>query len=130
MSEALDLKTTGQASDAELIAELGRARGRIRAEIAKRVVGQAAVIDQLLVALAGRLVGRLRTADTAARLGGDEFAVLLEDGGDEGMTAADVAGRILETLEEPFDLDGTEVYARACIGISVADPESDRKSVV
>ncbi|TMK19061.1 MAG: EAL domain-containing protein [Actinobacteria bacterium] len=80
--------------------------------------------DQLLVALAGRLVGRLRTADTAARLGGDEFAVLLEDGGDEGMTAADVAGRILETLEEPFDLDGTEVYARASIGISVADPQS------
>ena len=54
MSEALDLKTTGQASDAELIAELGRARGRIRAEIAKRVVGQDAVIDQLLVALFSR----------------------------------------------------------------------------
>ncbi len=54
MSEALDLKTTGQASDAELIAELGRARGRIRAEIAKRVVGQHAVIDQLLVALFSR----------------------------------------------------------------------------
>src|SRR5512132_4257040 len=79
--------------------------------------------DQLLVALAERLVGRLRTADTAARLGGDEFGVLLEDGGDEGLTAADVAGRILETLEEPFDLDGTEVYARASIGISVAEPD-------
>jgi diguanylate cyclase (GGDEF)-like protein/PAS domain S-box-containing protein len=79
--------------------------------------------DQLLVALAERLVGRLRTADTAARLGGDEFGVLLEDGGDDGLTAADVAGRILETLEEPFDLDGTEVYARASIGISVAEPD-------
>jgi diguanylate cyclase (GGDEF)-like protein/PAS domain S-box-containing protein len=79
--------------------------------------------DQLLVALAERLVGRLRTADTAARLGGDEFGVLLEDGDDDGLTAADVAGRILETLEEPFDLDGTEVYARASIGISVAEPD-------
>jgi diguanylate cyclase (GGDEF)-like protein len=79
--------------------------------------------DHLLVALAERLVGRLRTADTAARLGGDEFGVLLEDGGDDGLTAADVAGRILETLEEPFDLDGTEVYARASIGISVAEPD-------
>ena len=79
--------------------------------------------DQLLVALAERLVGRLRTADTAARLGGDEFGVLLEDGGDDGLTAADVAGRILETLEEPFHLDGTEVYARASIGISVAEPD-------
>ena len=42
-----------------------------------------------------------------------------EDGGEEGMTAADVAGRILETFEEPFLLDGTEVYTHASIGISV-----------
>jgi diguanylate cyclase (GGDEF)-like protein/PAS domain S-box-containing protein len=80
--------------------------------------------DQLLVEISSRLVGRLRTADTAARLGGDEFAVLLEDGGEEGMTAADVAGRILETFEEPFLLDGTEVYTHASIGISVAEPEA------
>jgi MoxR-like ATPase len=40
--------------DAELIEELGRARGRIAAEIAKRVVGQDAVIDQLLIALFSR----------------------------------------------------------------------------
>jgi diguanylate cyclase (GGDEF)-like protein/PAS domain S-box-containing protein len=80
--------------------------------------------DQLLVEIAGRLVGRLRTADTAARLGGDEFGVLLEDGGEEGMTAADVAARILETFEEPFLLDGTEVYTHASIGISVAEPDA------
>jgi diguanylate cyclase (GGDEF)-like protein/PAS domain S-box-containing protein len=80
--------------------------------------------DQLLRELGERLVGRLRTADTAARLGGDEFAVLLEDGGDEGLTAADIAQRILEMLEEPFQLDGTEVFARASIGISVAEPDA------
>src|SRR5256714_14644413 len=54
MSEALDLDTPPRASDAELIAELGRARNRVRAEIAKRVVGQEGVIDQLLVALFSR----------------------------------------------------------------------------
>ncbi|HZX64163.1 MAG TPA: AAA family ATPase, partial [Myxococcales bacterium] len=43
-----------RASDEELIQELGRARTRIRTEIAKRVVGQDAVIDQLLVALFSR----------------------------------------------------------------------------
>jgi len=78
--------------------------------------------DQLLRELGERLVGNLRTADTAARLGGDEFAVLLEDGGDEGMTAADIAQRVLEMLEEPFHLDGNEVFARASIGISVTGP--------
>ena len=41
-------------SDAELIEELGRANGRIKAEIAKRVVGQERVIDQLLIALFSR----------------------------------------------------------------------------
>src|SRR6266853_1090671 len=41
-------------SDAELIEDLARARARIRAEIGKRVVGQEAVIDQLLVALFSR----------------------------------------------------------------------------
>ena len=42
------------ASDAELIQELCRARGRITAEIAKRVVGQERVIEQLLIALFSR----------------------------------------------------------------------------
>jgi MoxR-like ATPase len=40
--------------DAELIEELARARGRIASEIAKRVVGQEAVIEQLLIALFAR----------------------------------------------------------------------------
>ena len=40
--------------DAELIQELGQARKRIAAEIAKRVVGQDAVIEQLLIALFSR----------------------------------------------------------------------------
>ena len=78
--------------------------------------------DQVLRDIGERLLGNLRTADTAARLGGDEFAVLLEDGGEEGMTAADVAERILSMLDEPFLLDETEVFVRASIGISVAEP--------
>src|SRR5512138_1754567 len=41
-------------SDAELIEELARARARIAQEIGKRVVGQDAVIEQLLIALFSR----------------------------------------------------------------------------
>src|SRR6476469_9158571 len=43
-----------QPGDAELIAELGRARARISSEIAKRVVGQEQVIEQLLIAMFSR----------------------------------------------------------------------------
>ena len=49
--EAVARDGVARVSDEELIQELGRARTRIRTEIAKRVVGQDAVIDQLLVAL-------------------------------------------------------------------------------
>jgi len=54
MSEALDLKTTGQASDAELIAEL-RPRAQPHPRRDREARGrQDAVIDQLLVALFSR----------------------------------------------------------------------------
>jgi diguanylate cyclase (GGDEF)-like protein/PAS domain S-box-containing protein len=80
--------------------------------------------DRLLADVGERLRQTLRAADTAARLGGDEFAILLEDSG-EGIQAADVAERILRSLEEPFALDGSEVYVRTSIGIAISDGEGD-----
>ncbi|MDH5224789.1 MAG: EAL domain-containing protein [Actinomycetota bacterium] len=76
--------------------------------------------DQLLSEVGERLRGCLRTADTAARLGGDEFAILLEDS-DEGITAADVAERIMLLMEDPFTLEGKEVFVRASVGIATVD---------
>lgn len=80
--------------------------------------------DRMLAEVGERLRHCLRAADTAARLGGDEFAILLEDGG-EGLGAADVAARILETLEGPFHLGDTQVFCRASIGIATADRDRD-----
>src|SRR5712672_2637247 len=54
MSEFAINGALGTASDAELIEELARARTRIAQEIGKRVVGQEAVIEQLLIALFSR----------------------------------------------------------------------------
>jgi diguanylate cyclase (GGDEF)-like protein/PAS domain S-box-containing protein len=79
--------------------------------------------DRMLAEVGERLKMSLRQADTAARLGGDEFAVLLEDGGD-GVDAAEVAARILASLEGPFHLEGKEVFARASIGIATADAQT------
>ncbi|HEY7948990.1 MAG TPA: EAL domain-containing protein [Acidimicrobiales bacterium] len=71
--------------------------------------------DELLVAVAERLLPTLRGDDTLARLGGDEFAVLtlgVPDGGEL------VARRILEALRPPFAVGGGDVSVSASIGVA------------
>jgi diguanylate cyclase (GGDEF)-like protein/PAS domain S-box-containing protein len=78
--------------------------------------------DQVLQEVARRLQTEIRAGDTVARFGGDEFAVLL-DGIDSSSEAAEVAGRILQALEERFEVDGKPVFPRASIGICLAGDE-------
>jgi diguanylate cyclase (GGDEF)-like protein/PAS domain S-box-containing protein len=80
--------------------------------------------DQLLVAAARRLQGCLRPTDTAARLGGDEFAVLLERVTDAEAAAA-VAGRVLDTLHQPFGLNGRTIPIKASLGVATGRPGTD-----
>src|SRR4051794_8319049 len=81
--------------------------------------------DELLVLVAGRLRRSLRPSDTAARFGGDEFAILLEDL-DTSNAAEVVAQRVLDSLREPFAIQGQEVLVGASIGIaSSGHPGSD-----
>ena len=81
--------------------------------------------DRLLVAVADRVRGCVRSGDLAARLGGDEFAILLADGGDlaEGIA---VCRRILEALQAPLQIDGQELTIGASVGIAAARAESER----
>jgi diguanylate cyclase (GGDEF)-like protein len=72
--------------------------------------------DELLVAVARRILACLRGSDTAARLGGDEFVVLLEDVQSTAEAVA-VADRITEAFRTPFAIVGREVYVSASIGI-------------
>jgi diguanylate cyclase (GGDEF)-like protein len=72
--------------------------------------------DELLIEVANRLRSCLRLTDTAARLGGDEFAVALFDVGEQ--EAPKIARRILDLLQEPFEVLGKEVFVDASIGIS------------
>jgi diguanylate cyclase (GGDEF)-like protein/PAS domain S-box-containing protein len=81
--------------------------------------------DRLLVAIARRLRGRVRAEDTAARLGGDEFTILLE-GVQSSSDALEVAEQIKRSLEEPFTLEGREVFATASIGIALGTPGRER----
>ncbi len=74
--------------------------------------------DQLLAAVATRLTGILREADTVGRLGGDEFVVLVE-GASLAAGAEAVADRILDALKAPFAMpEGVPLTIRASIGIA------------
>ncbi|HEY7509702.1 MAG TPA: EAL domain-containing protein [Vicinamibacteria bacterium] len=74
--------------------------------------------DLLLQQVAGRLTGVLRAGDTVARLGGDEFTLLLP--GVQGPAESErVAGKVLDTLREPFRLEGRELFVTASMGISL-----------
>src|SRR5712691_4864544 len=103
--------------DAELIEELSRARGRIAAEIAKRVVGQEEVIEQLLIALFSRghclfvgVPGLAKTllistlADEINRTPPKTQAALLQAMQEHRVTAG---GRTYP-LEEPFLVFATQ----------------------
>lgn len=75
--------------------------------------------DLLLREVAQRLRGVVRASDVIGRLGGDEFVVLLSRIPDPG-DAAQVAEKILATLNEPFSLAGDEVQSPASIGVALS----------
>ncbi|SDT76039.1 PAS domain S-box-containing protein/diguanylate cyclase (GGDEF) domain-containing protein [Streptomyces sp. TLI_053] len=74
--------------------------------------------DQLLIAVATRLRRGFSAHGTrmVARMGGDEFAVLVTDSrGSDQLT--DLAARILEALERPFDVAGHRLVVTASVGV-------------
>lgn len=73
--------------------------------------------DQLLKAVAERLLGCVRESDTVARWGGDEFTLILTNIS-QPLDAATVAQKILDTLTRPFVL-GPELYITASIGVTI-----------
>lgn len=85
--------------------------------------------DDLLVAVASRIVGSLRSGDTAARFGGDEFAILLEES--DGLEdACQVAERVVEDLKAPFLIEDREVQVHASIGIALSVSGAENPSEI
>lgn len=83
--------------------------------------------DALLVDVAARIVGAVRSGDTVARLGGDEFAILIE----KGREAPDVvAQRVVDAFDDPFMIDGHLLPVRPSVGLSVAPARSDLQADV
>ena len=74
--------------------------------------------DKLLTAVAQRLRHNVREGDTVARIGGDEFAIVQLLGG-QPVAATVLAERLLDTIGQPFILDGQESVIGVSIGIAI-----------
>lgn len=77
-----------------------------------------AVGDLLLKEVAKRLQNCVRKADTVSRIGGDEFVVLLPSI-EAGQDAMLVARKMLQVIDEPFELAGHNLHISGSIGIAV-----------
>jgi diguanylate cyclase (GGDEF)-like protein len=77
--------------------------------------------DDLLLAVAHRLSGLVRSGDTLARFSGDEFVFLCEDLSGEADIQA-LAARIGEAFNAPFVLNRTELFVTASVGLAFAGP--------
>ncbi len=87
--------------------------------------------DALLREIAARLSGMLRPSDsisrdvsgnTLSRLGGDEFVVLL-DGIAEPGDATRIAERVLDVMNQPYQISGHRVLSTASVGVVCSGPQ-------
>jgi diguanylate cyclase (GGDEF)-like protein len=82
--------------------------------------------DRLLCAVAARLSGVVREADTLGRLGGDEF-VIIADGLSLLAGPELVAQRVLDVLEAPFVIEGigpASLTVTASLGLAAGERPS------
>ena len=74
--------------------------------------------DKIIQGAALRLKKCLRDIDSIARLGGDEFTLLVPHIGDREDIEI-IARRLIESLDDPIVVEGTELRMSISIGISV-----------
>jgi diguanylate cyclase (GGDEF)-like protein len=80
--------------------------------------------DALLVEVARRLSGAVRSADLVARLGGDEFLILMVSP-DIRREVDRVRHRLMQAVAEPVLIQGHEVRVTPSLGVSLFPRDGD-----
>lgn len=76
--------------------------------------------DEVLREIGRRLQSTLGDSDMIARVGGDQFAVLVNDA-HTVESAARLAQRMLQVLDEPMPIEGKHLFTSVSIGIMLCD---------
>ena len=74
--------------------------------------------DDVLRQAATRLRRTMRDSDTLARVGGDEFVVILPGTASEAQIKL-VTGRLMATLQSPFEAEGHTIHLGASVGVAL-----------
>lgn len=74
--------------------------------------------DQLLRDVTNRLREPLTPSDDLARLGGDEFGIITRELADPRDAAA-LSKQLLDQFQQPFHIEGRDIYVSASIGITI-----------
>jgi diguanylate cyclase (GGDEF)-like protein/PAS domain S-box-containing protein len=85
--------------------------------------------DKIVTLLGERLFKILRTEDTIARFGGDEFTVLLEDI-TQISDVSEIASKIIQALDEPFNIDNHQMHLTLSAGISIYPDDGDSAEIL
>lgn len=80
--------------------------------------------DDLLKAVAQRLLAEVRQSDIVARLGGDEFVIQLRNPANTDEVVH-IAKRIVAIVNEPMDIRGNAVRVGVSIGIALFPDDGD-----
>jgi diguanylate cyclase (GGDEF)-like protein/PAS domain S-box-containing protein len=75
--------------------------------------------DALLKQVAERLLKVVGDREKVSRLGGDEFQIILQDNDDRGALG-DVAADIIDSLSQPYSIDGSRCIIGASVGIAIS----------
>jgi diguanylate cyclase (GGDEF)-like protein len=86
--------------------------------------------DRLLVAVAQRLGDLIGKPNTIGRLGGDEFAILQVVQRDARSEAAELAGRLIEAVGAPYEIEGNPVTIGISLGIALAPADGTETSLL
>ena len=75
--------------------------------------------DELLKAVASRLIQVVPASDFVARIGGDEFAII-QSAVERPEQCSQLASRLVEAIGRPYDVDGRHIVIGTSVGIAIA----------